>query len=417
MSAVAPSIKGWCPTALRPMDSGDGLLVRVHVTGAALASPAFAALGELAHTHGNGFVDLTQRGNLQLRGVTSHSLPALIAALAELGLAGSPTESSASRNVICVPTIGFDPAACFDAAAVARDLEERLTSVVELRALPDKFCFGVDDGGCFGLDGVPADIRLIGFEGRVVVALAKSRDAFSQITVTEIPDAIDAALALAKAFLKRRTGTIRRMYDLVEQVGVTEITEAAGFDSHIQSPPLPLRATTAQDVIGLRDGFVGVAVPYGQLQSDHMQLIAAQAPQGIRLTPWRSVLLAGATVESLKSLEAAGLIISPEDPRLMIVTCPGSPACGSAHIDTRQAAERLAPLLADTPHRGVALHISACSKGCAHAVPAPLTIVGRDGGFDLVRQGRADDEPLLKGLNLADLVNRLQELCLAKEAV
>ena len=29
MNAIAPRRKGWCPGALRPMETGDGLLVRV----------------------------------------------------------------------------------------------------------------------------------------------------------------------------------------------------------------------------------------------------------------------------------------------------------------------------------------------------------------------------------------------------
>ncbi len=44
--------------------------------------------------------------------------------------------------------------------------------------------------------------------------------------------------------------------------------------------------------------------------------------------------------------------------------------------------------------------MSGCAKGCGHPGPAPLTLVGRGGGYDVVRDGRASDEPVLRGLDL-----------------
>lgn len=65
MSAVA--IKGWCPGALRPMLSGDGLVVRVRPHGGRLAATQAAGIAELAARHGNGLIDVTSRANLQVR--------------------------------------------------------------------------------------------------------------------------------------------------------------------------------------------------------------------------------------------------------------------------------------------------------------------------------------------------------------
>jgi precorrin-3B synthase len=55
------------------------------------------------------------------------------------------------------------------------------------------------------------------------------------------------------------------------------------------------------------------------------------------------------------------------------------------------------------------MHISGCSKGCASAAPAPLTLVGRDGAYDLVFNGRADAEPAQSGLDLPQLLAAIGE--------
>ena len=81
MTAAAPReqsrIRGWCPGALRPMESGDGLLVRVRPRAGRLATGDVIAIAAAAERYGNGLIDLTRRANLQLRGLSAESLPDL----------------------------------------------------------------------------------------------------------------------------------------------------------------------------------------------------------------------------------------------------------------------------------------------------------------------------------------------------
>jgi precorrin-3B synthase len=113
----------------------------------------------------------------------------------------------------------------------------------------------------------------------------------------------------------------------------------------------------------------------------------------IRLAPSRSLILlcpdeaAAATVAN--EAREAGLILDPADPRRAIAACPGAPACASGRIATRALARRLA-------ERGGlpgSVHVSGCTKGCAHPSPARLVLVGTDAGVALVRDGRAGDAP------------------------
>ena len=78
MSAAASiEVKGWCPGALRPMLSGDGLIVRIRPFCGAFSLEQARGLADLARRLGNGHIDLTRRANLQLRGLSDERMPEL----------------------------------------------------------------------------------------------------------------------------------------------------------------------------------------------------------------------------------------------------------------------------------------------------------------------------------------------------
>ncbi len=104
--------------------------------------------------------------------------------------------------------------------------------------------------------------------------------------------------------------------------------------------------------------------------------LAARHGTTVRTTPWRAVLLAR-TAGPVHAGPA--WITDPADPRLLVTTCVGAPGCARGTTPTRQHAARLNPT--------TRIHLSGCAKGCAHPGPAPLTLVGRDGRYDLVRNG------------------------------
>ncbi|MEL6769063.1 MAG: hypothetical protein AAFP17_17930, partial [Pseudomonadota bacterium] len=65
MSRPAP--RGWCPSAERPMLSGDGLIVRLRPPLGRIEAGAFLALCTTAERYGNGILEVTSRASLQLR--------------------------------------------------------------------------------------------------------------------------------------------------------------------------------------------------------------------------------------------------------------------------------------------------------------------------------------------------------------
>ncbi|MBS0525493.1 MAG: hypothetical protein JSS04_17820 [Proteobacteria bacterium] len=310
------------------MPSGDGLLVRVRPWCGAFTLEQAKGLADIAATLGNGHLDLTRRANLQIRGLGEENLPALHETLDRLGL----LEDETARNVMVDPLAGPEVRAL--ALALGRSLPE---------GRPAKFGCLVDGGGPLSISGERADIALCVTPEGVAVRVDGE-----WLGVTEIDHAVAAASASRKS-LARMT-----------------------------IPPVPGRRR-----LGRLGSFTGLAVPFGRIESHQLaDLVASCAMAGaseIRLSPWRA-LYVGAVVD------AAGFIVDENDPLLRIEACPGAPACASATVDTRADARRLAAMGFDRT-----IHVSGCAKGCARSAPADLVLVGKDGRYGVVRNGKARD--------------------------
>ena len=55
----------------------------------------------------------------------------------------------------------------------------------------------------------------------------------------------------------------------------------------------------------------------------------------------------------------------------------------------------------------IVLHVSGCAKGCAYSSPAPFTLVGNDGRYDLIENGIAGDAPAETGLPVGEIQREL----------
>ena len=95
---AAPAIKGWCPTLLSPMQSGDGWLARVKPTAATLNAEAARLIADAARRHGNGHIDLTSRANLQVRGLSPRSSELLAEIVIGAGLASGSASIDSDRT-------------------------------------------------------------------------------------------------------------------------------------------------------------------------------------------------------------------------------------------------------------------------------------------------------------------------------
>jgi precorrin-3B synthase len=81
-----------CPAGTEAVPARDGLLFRLIVPGGVLSAGQLVRLSAAAEREGNGLVEITNRANLQIRGLRAPTLPRLVDALTRDGLlpAGFP---------------------------------------------------------------------------------------------------------------------------------------------------------------------------------------------------------------------------------------------------------------------------------------------------------------------------------------
>ncbi|MBC9876729.1 precorrin-3B synthase [Bradyrhizobium sp. INPA01-394B] len=374
----AASVKGWCPGALRPMQSGDGLVVRVRPFGGRLDAAQTAGLAHLAEHHGNGLIDVTSRANLQIRGVSESSHRLLLDGLAQLALLDPDVDTESRRNILVTPFWRDGD----ETQALAAELEEAL--VDSMLELPTKFGFAIDDGKSRVLAGNSADIRIERDAAGGLLVRADGARLGRSVARGEV---VTTALAVARWFIASgvREGRGRM---------ATHLAAGAKLPDGLrgEAEPAPIMAA-ARPGLYPQGAMVGIA--FGQMPHTTLNQFSG-CGHALRMTPWRMVLSEGKrTMPS-----ASGLITEAYDPALRVVACSGAPRCREAHADTRDLAAALAPNIGGAAQ----LHVSGCAKGCAHSGAAAITLIATPAGFDLVRSGSTRDAPILRGLDRDELV-------------
>ncbi|OUE42247.1 cobalamin biosynthesis protein CobG [Billgrantia desiderata SP1] len=412
--AGAPRIKGWCPGAWRPMASGDGLLVRVRPPLGRLTRHQMLALCEAAETFGSGLIELTNRANLQLRGVSDASWPGLMTFLVEHGLVAADPQEERRLPLLLAPD--WQPG---DAThEVARRLEARLDA---LPALPAKMGVAIDAGAAPLLGEVSADFRIErslegGLEGGLPARASDALPAQSSGALLVRADGrekgtpVDSPAAAVELL-------IRLLHWFVDSGGI----DAGRMRRHPASlppwAPATQRPAAAGCVPALGQHAWGrvLGLPFGRAPAATLRalivsesVVAASASSdsvgAVRLTPWRRLLVEGFPVGASSP---SGLLESESDPRLAMQACPGAPYCEQASVATLGLAQELAERLNG---QAGSVHLSGCVKGCACQAPTDLCLTGREGRFDLIVGGRADGTPVATGLTESDVIALISEI-------
>ncbi|MER9631520.1 precorrin-3B synthase [Mesorhizobium sp. M0296] len=434
------SRRGACPALSAPMQTGDGLLVRLNPVAGGLLPKSLIGLCESALRHGNGIMEVTARGSLQIRGLTPASARLLAMEVDALGIAvrtGVPVETG--------PLAGLD----LEEIADPRPMAERIRAAIEdagvTQRLGPKVSVIVDGGGQLTMDAVTADVRLVGVRAadgiKWRVSLAGDAQSATPLAMSDEDAACDIAVAILRMVAEKgrdahaRDLTARQLRSLASWRSVAppsvlpdisptrgEIAPSSRLSPITRGPEPPLKLPISPQVgemSGRTEGgaterqpigvlnlattaiALGIGLPFGSIPAqkliDLTQYALTLGTTEIRLAPGRALLLLGLSPAACLSLQktaaALGFVTDAADPRTRIATCPGAPACASGRIATRDIAETIAVENRDILDSSLTLHISGCAKGCAHPGPAALTLVGGENGAGLVVDGTAKALP------------------------
>ena len=331
-----------------------------------ITAAQLAALAHAAAKFGSPAMELTARGNIQIRGITD--TVGIAEAVAAAGLLPSITHEHV-RNIVASPLSGRS-----GGVADIRDWVPRLDAAVQaepdLASLSGRFWFALDDGRG-DVSGLGADLGTHLLDRNTAALLLAGRDTGVRLHPQE---SVDILVGLAARFAAQR-GTAWRIKEFADpSVLLADLprTGAAG------AAWLPVtRAPVGW--IEQSDGRIalGAAVPLGVLAARVAEFLAAiNAP--LVITPWRSVLVCdldeGVADAVLRVLAPLGLVFDAASPWLGISACVGRPGCARSAGDVR--ADAAAAL--DTPsatHR----HFVGCERACGSPPGADVLIATGDG--------------------------------------
>lgn len=357
-----------CPGALRLHTADDGALARIRVPGGLLTAAQALVLADAATELGDGELETTSRGNVQLRGLSPDAGPELGRRLRGAALLPSDVHERV-RNVVASPLAGLDGLGHGDVPGWVRELDHRLCANDWTVGLSGKFLFALDDGrgDAAALD---ADVTLLAEPGdTALLRLGRAS------TARRVPasDAVGHALDAARAFLDtlRATGTrawhVREAPDLL----------APG---DIPWPAVRLTPTP----VGALPGGLSVGLRFGRATVDQWRLLAEASEGELRVTPWRGVVLPGASGTWLPRLAEAGLRTAPGSPWDLAGACTGTPGCAKSLADVRADAGRA---LDAATEGGLPVHWSGCERRCGHPAGRWVDVLATGQGYRVTAAG------------------------------
>jgi ferredoxin-nitrite reductase len=397
-----------CPSLFSPTSAQDGILSRIRVPGGLLNGMQCESIALLADQYSNGLVQVTNRANLQLRGLETKLPSDALRQLQAVALAASIPELDGIRNIMSSPTAGIDPRLLVDTRPLVREWNRTLISRPDFAVLSPKFSVCFDGGEGVGVGDRPNDITLIAtkIEGNIQFRLHSSTGERGEspqnvgVSVREgqVMALLTALTEVYRDYILQQSSHRKppRLRALLKDWGVDRYLQTAS-----QQIDFPLKPETEnwhrlnpipyahlgvhpQRQAGL--SYVGVSLPLGQLRTQQLRALANLSQQygdgSLRLTPWQTVIipniLSSQVTQVQQQIEGVGLQTDATHPSSAMVACSGTSGCSAAVADTQRHAQVLMAhlgrsLVLDRP---INIHFSGCDKSCAQHQAGDITLVG-----------------------------------------
>ncbi|MEH2407949.1 precorrin-3B synthase [Nostoc sp.] len=418
-----------CPGLFYATPAADGILSRIRIPGGIISSQQCRAIADIAEQHGGGYVDVTNRANLQVREIRTGINAEILKYLQDIGLGSANPVVDHIRNIMTSPTAGIDPQELIDTRPFVQGWDDYIAAHPALSGLSAKFSVCFDGGGiirvCDRLNDIAFAAVLV--NGNVYFRLHLSVGAKGQppsdMGILLPPDeCLPVLAALADVYLAHSNTTSKgrlRLLELLNTFGcenyLQEVKQRLPFpllysetkkDLTPQPPSLRSRSVPKAGKgeefslqgegkyqhIGIHPQrqqglfYLGIVLPLGRLESRQIKGladIAAKYGSGtLRLTPWQNLLLTDIPQQWVDDVQSEiaflGLNTSATNIKSALVACSGKKGCAASATDTKDHALALAEYLEtrltlDCP---VNIHFSGCEKSCAQHSKSDITLLG-----------------------------------------
>ncbi|WP_334771243.1 precorrin-3B synthase [Nostoc sp.] len=420
-----------CPGLFYATPAADGILSRIRIPGGIISSQQCRAIADIAEQHGGGYIDVTNRANLQVREIRTGINAEVLKYLQDMGLGSGNTVVDQIRNIMTSPTAGIDPEELIDTRPFVQSWDDYIAAHPALSGLSAKFSVCFDGGGiirvCDRLNDIAFAAVLV--DGnvyfRLYLSVGEKGQPPSDMGIFLLPEeCLPVLAALANVYLVHSHTTSKRklrLRELLNTLGcenyLQEVQQRLPFsllysetrkDLTPQPPSLigkgeefsPLlageglgeRSDAKYQHIGIHPQrqqglfYIGVVLPLGRLESRQMRGLADLAAKygsgTLRLTPWQNLLLTDIPQQWVGDVQSEiaflGLDSSATNIKSGLVACSGKKGCASSATDTKSHALTLAEYLEtrvtlDCP---VNIHFSGCEKSCAQHSKSDITLLG-----------------------------------------
>ncbi|MEV8512078.1 precorrin-3B synthase [Dactylosporangium sp. NPDC051484] len=360
-----------CPGAVQVHEAADGGLARIRLPGGRLTAAQLEVLRAAAAELGDPALELTSRGNVQVRALRPGTEHELGARLTDAGLLPSATHERV-RNIIASPLSGLDGRGELDVRPVVREFDARLCATPELAGLPGRFLATIDDGR----GDVTPLLGDVGLHGSRLVLGG---------TPTSASGGAQLLVRAALAFLAERAAQGSRAWRLAElEDGPARV--AARLGAAVTADGTNRANAVKPGLIAQPGGGAAVVVvaPLGLLTGAQSAALAGAANEMI-VTPWRTVVVPAVPMEeadpTVAGLAATGLTADPASPWAGVTACAGRPGCAKALADVRSDARAAVAAAGVREPGAVPVHWVGCERRCGAPRGRHVEMLATPGGY------------------------------------
>ena len=392
-------------------------MMRLRMSSGFSNAAQFRTIASISEVHGPGFVDLTTRQQIQLRGFTIENVQNIWNQLEEVGLNSLQTGFDNIRGVIGCPVAGLTPNELFDASPVAKKYTDIIVGNKEFTDIPRKFNVGIT--GCLDncTHAASQDIALTPAMKEIDGQETKGFNVFvggkmgsggytpaEDLDVFVLPeDAAELCAEITLIFRDHGPRTVRnksRMAFLIADWGVEKFRKE--LESRSPKTLLPagkdMRGKKKTDHMGIFSqkqknlNYVGLVVPVGRITTVQLYEVARLADQygsgEIRLTQGQNLIIPNVPDAKIGELTAEPLLqelrYDPSEVMRGMVSCTGIDYCHFSLIETKERAmeaiRHLEAKLGNT--KPLTVHWSGCPNGCGNHAAADIGLLGKKTKID-----------------------------------